>query len=62
MTANLTDVTIGYDLTGADHNCYVEAGPSVIPAATDASITGDRAGLRVRGGTGAFDYFLVYTH
>jgi hypothetical protein len=30
--------------------------------AVDAMITGDRAGLRVRGGTGTFDYFAIYTH
>ncbi len=63
MTADLTDVVLGYDLTGGNHGCYVRAGvPVVTPVAADGLVTGDRAGLRVRGGTGTFDYFLVYSH
>jgi hypothetical protein len=63
MTADLDNVLIGYDLTGSAHNCYVQAGvPFVTLSATDAVVTGDRAGLRVRGGIGTFDYFVVYAH
>ncbi len=62
MTADLSNVTIGYNLTGSSHFCYVQAGQTVTPNAVDGSITGDLAGLRVRGGTGTFDYFLVYSH
>lgn len=63
MTADLSDVVLGYDLTGSSQDCYVRAGtPTVFPGATDGTITGDHAGLRVRGGTGTFDYFLVYSH
>ncbi len=62
FTADLTNVLIGYDLTGPSHSCYAEAGPFVVPAATDGAINGDRAGVRVRGGTGSFDYFVIYSH
>jgi hypothetical protein len=63
MTSDLNDITIGYDLTGSTHLCYARAGvPAVTMNAMDGAITGDRAGLRVRGGTGAFSYFAVYTH
>ena len=61
-SAGLATLAISYDLTGANHSCRVQAGPLVQPTALDSAITGDRAGLRVHGGTGAFDYFLVYSH
>jgi len=63
MTSDLTDIQIGYDLTGSSHRCYARAGvPAVTMNAVDGAITGDRAGLRVRAGTGTFDYFAVYAH
>ena len=63
MTADLTDVVIGFDTTGTTLKCYVRAGvPAVSLSAQDGTISGDRAGLRVRGGTGAFDYIVVYSH
>jgi len=63
MTADLDDITIGYDLTGSTHQCYARGGvPSVTLTAVDGAITGDRVGLRVRGGIGTFNYFAVYSH
>jgi hypothetical protein len=63
MVADLDDVALAYDLTGASHTCYARGGVSAVTvSAQDGAITGDRAGLRVRGGTGTFDYFVVYSH
>jgi len=63
MAAGLDDIAIRYDLAGPNHKCNVRAGAGVVnPAAQDSTITGTHSGLRVRAGTGSFDYFVVYSH
>lgn len=60
---NLNDISIRIDITNGSLGCVARAGAQVMLSANDNTVqTGDRAGVRVRGTTGTFDYVVVYTH
>jgi len=63
LTPDLTDITVTFDITAGTFACVTKAGATTMLSGSDAvPLTGDRAGVRVRGSTGTFDYVIVYSH